>query len=174
MPHRTHPDATKKAHPEKDDPVIPMPASTPNPAVIAAILSGVGIVVTIIGWFVQHRLTKKREAQRDQRLKTEAAAAERKAIEEALRLTGEQKDILRFCAAEDAPMRGYVLLIGVDGLGIWVRAGKMDFSDDKDTSMQARYLDAFWRLVARGYFRQESGTSFCLTGAGYDRAKHDA
>jgi hypothetical protein len=149
-----------------------MPVMTPNPAVIAAILSGVGIGVTIVGWFVQHRLTKKREVERDLRLKAEAAAAERKAIEEVMRLTGEERDILRACAADNAPMRGYVLLLGVSGFGSWVRAGgNKDFSDTKDTSIQARYLDAFWSLVARGYFRQEGSTSYCLTGIGYERAK---
>ena len=49
-----------------------MPTTTPNPAVIAAILSGIGIFVTIVGWFVQHHLTKRREARRDQRLREEA------------------------------------------------------------------------------------------------------
>ena len=151
-----------------------MQATTTNPAVIAAILSGIGIAITIVGWFVQHHLTKKREAERDLRLKAEATTAERKAIEEVLRLTGEERDILRACAADKAPMRGYVLLLGVSGFGSWIRAGgNNDFSDTKDTSIQARYLDAFWSLVARGYFRQESSTSYCLTGVGYERAKHD-
>ena len=132
-----------------------------------------GMAGGVIGAYVNDKLTRRRESERDQRIKDEAVAAERKAVEEALRLTGEQRDILRFCAAEDAPMRGFVLLFSAAGFGTWVRAGKMNFSDSKDTSMQARYLDGFWGLVARGYFRQESGTSFCLTGAGYERAKND-
>jgi hypothetical protein len=37
-----------------------------------------GLVVNVSGWFVVHFLTKRREAQRDQRAKQEAASADRK------------------------------------------------------------------------------------------------
>lgn len=133
-----------------------------------------GMAGGVIGAYANDKLTRRREADRDQRLKDEAAAAERKAVENALRLTPEQKDILRHCASERATMKGYVMILGVSGFGSWIRAGgNKDFMDQKDPSFQARYLDAFSGLAGLGYFRRESEKTFCMTGAGYDRAKND-
>ena len=130
-------------------------------------------IINIVGWFVVHFLTKRREAQRDRRLKDEAAAAERTAYETLTRLSSEEREILRLCSAEDTLMRGYAMVFHVDGHGSWVRVGKKDFADDSDPSVEARYLDALHSLLMRGYIRQESATTFVLTGAGYEKAKKD-
>jgi hypothetical protein len=150
-----------------------MPATTPNPAVIAAILSGIGIVITIVGWFVQHHLTKRREVEKDRRAKAEAEAAQKEAIAAFTHLTQAQREIITHCIDQPAPMQGSVLLLGTSGFGSWVRAGKKDFMDPKDQSVQARYLDAFESLLSRGFFRCESGRAYRLTSRGYENAKND-
>jgi hypothetical protein len=55
-----------------------MPPSQPTPLNWPAIGVIVVAVINIMGWFVVHFLTKRREAQRDQRARDEAAAADRK------------------------------------------------------------------------------------------------
>ena len=154
-----------------------MPAAPPNPTwpVYAALaLSVVGNIVAVVGWFVQHRLTKRRDAEKDKRLRDETVAKERSALEAALRLTDSEREILRQCVATEGFERGRVWILRVDAYGSWIRAGKHDFFDQKDSSVQARYMDAFESLFGRGYYRSEGRTLFHLTGAGFERAEHDA
>ena len=54
-----------------------MPPSQPTPLNWPAIGVVVVAVINIAGWFVVHFLTKRRETQRDQRARDEAAAADR-------------------------------------------------------------------------------------------------
>lgn len=142
----------------------------PNWAAIGVIGS---LIVNVSGWFIVHCLTKRREAQKEKRTRDEAAARERKALDAAWHLTASEREILRKCVAVDGFERGRVWIMRVNGFGAWVRAGKHDFADDSDTSMQARYLDAFESLFGRGYFRAEGGKLFQLTGIGFERATKD-
>ena len=128
-----------------------------------------GMAGGVIGAYANDKLTRKREADRDQRLKDEAAAAQHRAIEAATRLTTEQAEIIRECLAVAAPMRGSLQLLGIAGFGSWVRAGKRDFMEQTDPSVQARYMDAFESFLARDYFRHETGRAYRLTSKGYEK-----
>jgi len=59
---------------------MPPPQSTPLnwPAIGVVVVA----VISIAGWFVVHFLTKRRETQRDQRIRAEADAADRKRQDE--------------------------------------------------------------------------------------------
>jgi len=150
--------------------MIPSEQFRPNWTAISVIG---GLVVNISGWFIVDRLTRRREAQKDQRAKAEAETARKEAIVAFTHLTQAQREIIAHCIDQAAPMRGTVMLLGTAGFGSWVRAGKRDFMDQTDPSVQAMYLDAFESLLGRGFFRQESGTVYRLTSRGYENAKND-
>ena len=72
MPQRIFASATQERHKTK---YKPMPPPQPAPLNWPAIGIIVVAVINIAGWFVVHFLTKRREAQRDQRARDDAAAA---------------------------------------------------------------------------------------------------
>src|SRR5690349_19613671 len=139
-----------------------------------AILShiGSGVVGGLIVLLFNHLLTKRRDLDKEQRAREESAARERKTLEAAWNLTSAEREIIRECACATVS-KGFASLIGVNGFGRWLRIGERDFFDQSDPSVQAKYLDAFVSLLARGYFRQHQGRTFEMTGIGYERAKHD-
>ncbi len=130
---------------------------------------GTGLLGVLVGALVGHYLTKSRESEKDDR----AAMKERKALEVAMRLSDSEREILRQCVASNGFERGRVWILRVGAFGSWIRAGKHDFMDQHDSSVQARYMDAFESLFGRGYFRSEGRTLFHLTGAGFERAQND-
>ena len=148
-----------------------MPPSEPIPLNWAAITLVVLSIINISGWFVVHFLTKRREAQKDRRARDEAAAAQKDALAAISHVTDAEREILNHCASIDGWEKGHVWIMRVDAFGSWVRAGKHDFFDQADASIQARYLDAFESLVARGFFRHQSGMAYQLTGIGYEKAQ---
>lgn len=132
-----------------------------------------GIVINVSGWFIVHFLTKRREAQKEKRTKDAAAAREIMALKAELHLTASEREILSMCVAVNGYERGHVWILRTSGFGPWVRAGKQDFADNLDVSVQARYLDAFESLLRRGYFRQEGDNYYQLTGFGFERATNE-
>jgi hypothetical protein len=132
-----------------------------------------GLTVNVSGWFVVHHLTKKREAQRDKRIKDEADSTRAKQAKEALTLTPAELQVIRKCAAPEGYERGRVWLMRVDAFGVWIRAGQNDFFDQFDRAFQTEYLDAFESLLGRGFFRQESGDLYAMTSIGFQRANEE-
>jgi hypothetical protein len=132
------------------------------------------LIITVTGWFVAHFLAKRREAQKDERARHDTAAERSKAVAIISHLlTNEEREILHHCISGDGFEKGRVWIMRIDAYGSWVRAGKHDFFDKVDASIQARYLDAFDLLCGRGYARHEGGMLYQLTGAGFERAKNE-
>jgi hypothetical protein len=132
-----------------------------------------GLTVNVLGWFVVHHLTKRREIQRDRRVKAEGREAQAQAKRDAMIVTDAESRILKKCIAPEGFERGRVWIMRVDAFGPWVRAGTNDFCNQFDNSFQAEYLDAFESLLNRGFFRQESGDLYVLTSIGFQRANEE-
>lgn len=129
-----------------------------------------GLIINVTGWFVVHFLAKRREAERENRIRNEDEIAQT----ERNYISANERDILRQCVSAEGFEKGKAWIIYVDAFGSWVRAGKHDFMDDSDSSFQARYLTAFETLYGREYFRLEGKDFYCMTGLGYERAELEA
>lgn len=121
-----------------------------------------GLLLLLLGWLVPHLLRVSRDGH-----------AKRIADTQASKLSDSEREILRQCVA-DGHANGRLWVMRSDMTGPWVRAGQHDFFDESDAAIRAHYLDAFESLKSRGYFRHEGGMLYRLTGAGHERAKHDA
>lgn len=86
---------------------------------------------------------------------------------ESYHLSSEERDIL----IESAPT-GQIHILRVDGFGSWVRCdGNVDFADDHDPAISAKYLEALERLKQRGWVVHEGGLLNRLTGSGFTVAR---
>jgi hypothetical protein len=82
------------------------------------------------------------------------------------RLSDSERAILTACKE-----RGEIRILSVDGYGEWVRADSKDFFEPKDLAHNAQYLEAFHKLVARGFATHEAGFLYRLTGSGFAIAR---
>lgn len=69
---------------------------------------------------------------------------------------------------------GDIYMMRTDQTGHFVRAGRFDFFDQSDPSLQARGIDALKSLMRQGLVRHESKQLYKLTGTGFERAKEHA
>ncbi len=58
--------------------------------------------------------------------------------------------------------------------GEFVSIGTRYYLDERDPAVRARYLEALEKLFRRGLVRHEGGQLFCLSGSGFDAARHSA
>lgn len=63
-------------------------------------------------------------------------------------------------------------MIRTDAHGQFVNAGNGKFFDSADALAQAKYLDAFESLLAKGLIRAEGSDAYRLTGRAFELRKH--
>jgi hypothetical protein len=69
---------------------------------------------------------------------------------------------------------GMIKVLETDQLGEFIQAGRRQYVDMNDPSVQARALEALEKAIRRGWIRHEGGTLFKLSGTGFDRAREYA
>jgi len=82
------------------------------------------------------------------------------------RPTKPEKDLL--LKAEEN--KGEILVLESDQSGEFIRVGRV-LADDQDPSIRVIYLEALEKLIKRGLVRHENKGLFCLTSAGFQKAR---